>query len=330
MTSTSTHFKHILNRLQQKRLKNLRLHTKRKETLYQAYPKLHTIDYTIASKTKKITLDCIQNPSHRASLMTTLQEDLAQLGKERTSLLEAAGYPSNYLEPIYTCSNCQDTGYVQDKRCHCLTQELINYAYAHSNLDTILEDENFDTFSLDYYSQEIDAQLARSPRDIAEQNYQICYDFAYNFGESYQNLILYGQAGLGKTFLCHAIAKEVLDRAHTVVYLTAFDFFRLVENYRFHNNENTISIDDLNTIYHCDLLILDDLGTEVNNAFTASELFNLINTRLTHKKPIVISTNLSPKDWAVHYSDRIISRIYGNYLSLAFIGADIRLQNLLK
>lgn len=330
MSLTKKHFKHILDKIKQRHLKNQRIQTERKESLYKAYPSLHDIDNTIASETKSITLNIINNPADKNLLIKNLQQKLNDLSRRKASILKTAGYDSDYLKPIYDCKICKDTGFIQDRRCTCLTRELIQHAYSHSNLDAILDAENFDTFSLDFYDLEKDEQSSQSPREIAKQNYQICYDFSNDFNKTYQNLILHGQAGLGKTFLCHSIAKEVLDKGYTVVYLTAFNLFRLLENYRFHNAENQITMDDIDTIYKCDLLIIDDLGTEMNNTFTTSELFNLINSRLIDKKSIVISTNLSPSEWVKHYSDRIVSRIYGNYLSLGFIGTDIRLQNFFK
>jgi len=156
--------------------------------------------------------------------------------------------------------------------------------------------------------------------------HQICLDFVDTFDTAFNNLILYGHSGLGKTFLCNAIAKEILDSGHTVIYLSAFQLFRLFENYRFHKDEEIVTNDDIENIFQCDLLIIDDLGTEFLNALTRSELFNCLNTRLLNEKPTVISTNLAPNEWGDNYSERITSRIFGYYSQLMFIGSDIRLN----
>lgn len=322
-------FNRILNIIDQRRLKNQQIHSERKDTLYKKYPQLHDIDIEISTITMSMTRDILENPENREQISVMLRDRINQLSEEKKTLLAEAGYASDYLQPIYDCYDCHDTGFINNEKCHCLKQEIIRHAYASSNLDDVLELENFDTFKLDLYSNEVDQALGKSPKQIAERNYKVCHSFATGFGHGYQNLILHGQAGLGKTFLCNCIAKEVLDNGFTVIYLTAFNLFKMLENYRFHNDESAITIDEIQAIYECDLLIIDDLGTEINNAFTTSELFSLINSRLLDKKPIVISTNLSPSGWTTQYSDRIVSRIYGNYLALSFIGSDIRLQKLL-
>lgn len=322
-------FNQILNIIDQRRLRNQQKHQARKDALYKAYPQLHEIDIRISELTLSMTRRILEQPSNREEISRRLQEEIRSMSEQKKTILTEAGYNEDYLQPIYDCKICHDTGFVDNEKCQCLKKEIINHAYAQSNLDNILEVENFDNFRLDVYSDQPDPKTGKSPRQIAERNYKICYSFASEFGQRYENLILHGQAGLGKTYLCNSIAKEVLDSGSTVIYLTAFNLFRLLENYRFHNNDGQISIDEIQAIYDCDLLIIDDLGTEVNNAFTTSELFSLINSRLLDKRPIVISTNLSPSGWTNQYSDRIVSRIYGNYLSLGFTGSDIRLQKLL-
>lgn len=321
-------FNRILNIIDQRKLRNQQLHQERKDAVYKALPVLHELDVEISSLTMSMTREIIQNPDRREQITESLKQRVQSLSADKKQLLEDAGYPSDYLDPIYTCSDCQDTGFIDNEKCHCLKKEMINYAYAQSNLDHILEEENFDTFNLGFYSTENDPDIGKSPRDIAERNYKVCYNFTADFGKTFDNLILYGQAGLGKTFLCNCIAKELLDHGKSVIYLTAFNLFKLLENYRFHNEESEIAFETIQEIYRCDLLIIDDLGTELNNTFTTSELFSLINVRLLDEKPIVISTNLSPSGLANQYSDRIVSRIFGNYKVLNFIGSDIRLQKL--
>ncbi len=328
MGVNKSQFKRILNKIDQKRLKNQQLYYERKDVMYKNHPKLQQIDERIATLSSGATRKVIESPSKRASIMATLQSEIQKLSDMKSQILVDAGYTPDYLKQIFDCEDCKDTGFLEGERCHCLKQEIINFSYDQSNLNHLLDKENFDHFSLDYYSNDIPEGQEKSPRNIAARNYKVCYDFSVNFGQSFNNLILYGQAGLGKTFLCNCIAKEVLDHGHTVIYMTAFQLFRLIETYRFHNEEDHVSFDDIQAIYDCDLLIIDDLGTELNNSFTTSELFSLINNRLLDQKPIVISTNLSPSGWTNQYSDRIVSRILGNYLTLGFVGSDIRLQKM--
>lgn len=329
MGLTKSQFKRILNTIDQRRLKNQQIHYKRKDDLYTKYPELQKIDETISSSSTQITRMIVENPQKRDELLSDLKNHIKILSEQKKSILTQAGFTSDYLKPIYSCCDCQDTGFIENQKCHCLKQDIIDFSYNQSNLEHVLSKETFDNFSFDYYSSTVDEKIGKSPRAIAERNYKVCYSFATQFGNKYNNLILYGQAGLGKTYLCNCIAKEVLDSGYTVIYLTSFSLFKLLENYRFHNDEGQVTMEEIQTIYSCDLLIVDDLGTEINNAFTTSELFNLINTRLLDHKPIVVSTNLSPSGWSQQYSERIVSRIIGNYLSLGFIGSDIRLKQFL-
>lgn len=319
-------FKKILNNIDQRRLRNQQLHYDRKDKVYKQLSGLKVIDERIASLSSGATRKIIENPTRRDEIMTTLQSEIRGLSAQKEALLIDHGYSADYLKPIFNCKDCQDTGFIEGERCHCLQDELMTFAYGQSNLGHVLDLENFNTFSLDYYSSDPTIEGKKTPQDMASRNYRICHDFAVKFGQSYSNLLLHGQAGLGKTFLCNSIAKEVLDQGHSVIYLTAFHLFRLISDYRFRNEDDLISYDDIQAIYDCDLLIIDDLGTENSNSFTTSELFSLINSRLLDEKPVVISTNLSPNTLGTQYTDRIVSRIIGNYLSLGFIGTDIRLK----
>ena len=319
-------FKKILNIIDQRRLKNQQLHYERKDRLYREFTELKTIDEKIASLSSGATRRMMENPGHRDTIMAELQTEIQTLTRRKESILLDAGYSSDYLKPIYDCHDCEDTGYINGEKCHCLKEEIMKYAYGQSNLSHVLAIENFETFSLDYYSDTPLKEGQKSPKSIAQRNYKICYDFSLNFGKSNTNLLLFGQAGLGKTFLCNAIAKEILDQGHSVIYVTAFHLFKMISAYRFRKDDDPVSYEDIQAIYDCDLLIIDDLGTENSNSFTTSELFSLLNSRLLDEKPVVISTNLNPSSLTDQYSDRIASRIIGNYLTLGFVGSDIRIK----
>ena len=170
-----------------------------------------------------------------------------------------------------------------------------------------------------------------SPKENIKQIYSHCIRFIEQFDDNFDNLIFYGNSGLGKTFLCNCIAKDLLDRGKTVIYLTAFQLFQLFEQVRFNkDDEENSSRNYLDTIFTVDLLIIDDLGTEFSTSLTGSELFNCLNSRLLDKKHTIISTNLSPNDWQKQYSERIVSRIFGHYKALKLIGEDIRIQKKYK
>lgn len=325
MGISRSQFNKILNTINQKKIRNQQTYNARKDVLYKDFPEFKTIDERIASISMGATRKVLASPGQRAAIMEKLTSEIHTLSKRRQTLLESNNFPSDYLEPIYDCHDCEDTGFVEGERCHCLQKEIMKFSYGKSNLTHTLSSENFDHFSLDYYSNDVPEGESKSPRAIAKRNYKTCYNFASHIGTHSNNLLLHGKAGLGKTFLCNCIAKEALDQGFNVIYLTAFQLFRLIREYRF-NYDTDLSIDDIDAVYQCDLLIIDDLGTEGSNSFTTSELFSLINDRLLNEKPVVISTNLSPNELVNQYSDRIISRVLGHYLSLKFLGSDIRLQ----
>ena len=246
------------------------------------------------------------------------------LQAEKAKLLKEAGYSSDYLDPIYICSNCKDTGFAESEKCKCLSKRLIEKHFNLSELGRSFERENFDTFNLDYYSDAIDQRQGLSPRSNIKLAHKECLDFVAEFGKTFTNLLLYGDPGLGKTFLCNCIAKELIESGYTVLYATAPKLFKKMADIHFDKNKNDGFDDYAQLTIDCDLLIIDDLGAEVVSQVTASELFNFINTRFLLGKPVIISTNLSVPDLNELYSERITSRMIGEYKMLKFFGDDIR------
>jgi DNA replication protein DnaC len=326
MSMTNSDFNKILRLYDQRQAHNRQALIERQEKAFALIPKLKELHNQIGSIGLKSIQDTLQQPDKRDYFEAKLKETIHRLKQERATLLSSHSLPVDYLEPSYTCSDCHDTGYMHNERCHCLKQAIINFSYEQSNLKNILGTENFSTFSFNFYSKDVDKAMGISPLMNMQSVHQHCLDFVEQFNHHFNNLILYGQSGLGKTFLCNSIAKELLDQGKTVIYLSSFQLFRLFENYRFHKEEDIVSNDDIEAIFSCDLLIIDDLGTEFNNALTSAELFNCLNTRLLNQKSTVISTNLSPSEWVNKYSERIVSRIFGYYTQLKFFGSDIRLK----
>jgi len=326
MSIIASDFNKILRGYDAKQAKNKQLQKKRQSDVFKKIPKLEQIHKRISTIGLEHILQAMKNPSKKDTYIQDLKESLSVLKIQKKALLTDNGYSADYLDPIYDCSDCEDLGYINNQKCHCLKQAIIDYSYEQSNLKLILDKENFSTFSFDFYSKEKDPSIGISPFENMESVHNLCTNFTDTFGKDFKNLILYGHSGLGKTFLCNAIAKRVLDNGKTVIYLSAFQLFRLFENYRFHKDEEIVTNDDIENIFLCDLLIIDDLGTEFNNAITKAELFNALNSRLLNKRPTVISTNLAPSEWINNYSERIISRIFGYYTQLKFIGSDIRLN----
>lgn len=261
--------------------------------------------------------------------MEKLTEENNTIIETKKELLTANGFPADYLEPSYTCPDCQDTGYIGTEKCHCLKQTIVNFLYTQSNLSSVLTQENFSTFRTDFYSDDsVDTDTGLTPRDNIQHVLEECRSFITAFGKKPDSLLIYGNTGVGKTFLCNCIAKELLDASHTVVYLTAFQLFDILEKYKFNRlpEEYTSIEEKVHYILDADLLIIDDLGTESTNSFLASQLYLCVNERLLKQKATIISTNLSLDDLNRLYSERVFSRILSNYRLLKITGTDIRLK----
>lgn len=247
-----------------------------------------------------------------------LKEQLRLLAADRARLLLQNGYPSDFLKPVYDCPDCQDTGYIRGQKCHCFRQAEIALLYEQSNLKKSLEKENFSTLSYDFFTGE---ELAAYGRIVEK-----CKNFCTNFKTSYQNLFFYGTVGTGKTFLTNCIAKELIETGCSVIYFSAASLF----DYLTRNAYNYKSQDDVSALcsdlYTCDLLVIDDLGTEAANAITLSHFFTCISERLLRQKSILISTNLSLEDCRNRYQDRIFSRLISSFEFCKLTGPDIRMH----
>jgi len=302
------------------------------EKIYAQIPRIEQIDSLLAGTGIRISRAIISSPQNSEVLIEQLKKENDKLISEKNYLLEKAGYPKDYLSLKYICSECRDTGYIENKKCRCLEQKIIDKAYAQSNLRDICKYENFDNFDLRYYSDEIDKKEGVSPKENIKMVMNRCLEFVDKFGKEFQNIMLCGQTGLGKTFLCNCIAKEILDKGYTVLYATAFQLFKMVEEERFGNDtqQEEYTHDYLDLVLSVDLLIIDDLGTEFLTVLTRSEFYNFINTRLLEKKPTIISTNLTMENMIANYSDRVVSRIQGNYRTFEIFGKDIRIQKKYK
>jgi DNA replication protein DnaC len=302
----------------------------RKNDVYKQIPEIENIDNEISKTGLSLAKLVIMNPKNKDKLVQEVKEKIDQLKIEKQKLL--GNVPSGYLDVQYECNVCNDKGFLSNgKKCNCLKQAIINETYKMSNLENVLKKENYDTFDPSIFSKEINAEIDAniSPYDNMMFNVaDSCKNFTYNFHEDNgKNLLFYGSTGLGKTFMCNCIAKELLDQGYVVIYQTAFKMFEIIEDYKFKNGDTHISKDNYENLFDCDLLIIDDLGTELTNSFTNSELFNIINTRLLSGKKTIISTNLSPTQLEELYTERTSSRIFDRFEMIKFIGNDLRWYN---
>lgn len=326
MSLRSPIYKELLKEYDEIRTQSQKELKLKKQYVYKLIPRVEEIDKELSLTGIKVTKAIINNPTNSQTLVLNLEEENQKLIKERNILLVQHGFSQDYLDLQYLCPYCKDTGYIGSKICKCMQQKLINKAYSESNLKDILIYENFKNFDLSFYSSDIEDGESISAKENIYSVIKICHNFVEKFDYEFSNIIFYGKSGRGKTFLCHCIAKEMLDRGKIVLYTTAFELFKMVEKERFTNNKDEETDEYLSTIFNVDLLIIDDLGTEVSTIVTSSEFYNIINLRLINKKPTIISTNLAPSNWITMYSDRVVSRIHGNYTLLKVIGTDIRLE----
>ena len=322
MSLTNTQYNTIMRQYQIQQLEAQHILQQRIQQVYEQCPALKEIEDNISSVSiAKARL--LLNGDDTA--LSALREDLKKLISQKEQLLNQLGYPANYFEPPYRCKDCQDTGYIDNKKCHCFQQASLDLIYRQSNMYTILQKENFDTFSYDYFSKEdIDAATGVSSYQNAKNAFSTCKNFIKNFDTSFDNLLIYGDTGVGKTFLTNCIAKELLDSEHSVIYFTTFELFQLFQQAAFHGTDTPQ--EDYQNLFDCDLLIIDDLGTELTNSFTTSQLFICLNERILRRKSTIISTNLILVQLTDLYSERIFSRITSYYTILKMFGLDIRVQ----
>ena len=240
---------------------------------------------------------------------------------ERAELLRAYGYPENYTDVHYECDKCNDTGYVDSHMCECMRRALVLAGYESSGIGELMKTQSFDNFSLDYYKQ------SAKTLETMKISFDKVRGFAENFDcNTYENLILFGGTGLGKTHLSTAVAKVVIDKGFDVLYVTATRIISDFEQKRFGGAEKD-SIDTAR-YYSADLLIIDDLGTEMSTQFSVSCVYEIINARIIARKSTIISTNLGNEEITKKYWDRTTSRIFGEYSPVLFRGTDVRRQKI--
>lgn len=301
----------------------------RKNDVYSQIPEFKKLDDEISKVGLQLAKLVLQNPSNKENIILESKKKMDELKSQKKELLTKYKVPNGYLEIQHDCNVCKDKGFLDNgHKCNCLKQEIINEAYKMSNISRMLEKENFTTLDTSIFSSEKDPESNISPQQNMLQIVSICESFILDFDkDNGENLLFYGDTGLGKTFMCNCIAKSLLDKGHLVIYQTAFKMFEIIEDYKFKNAGSHISKENYENLFDCDLLIIDDLGTELTNSFTNSELFNILNTRLLSGKKTIISTNLSPMQLGSNYAQRIFSRIFDRFKMVKFIGKDLRWES---
>lgn len=316
------HYSRLLREYEETRARHLHEQKQRRDHIYETLPEFAALDRQIAESSVSAARAALDGD---AAALDRLADTNREISEQKQALLRSAGYPADYLELAYTCPDCQDTGFLGREKCHCFKQALTFALSEASTLPHLLEKENFSTFSFSYYDDRTaDSTLQLTPRENMHKVVADANRFVEEFDEKNRSVLIYGNTGVGKTFLTNCIAKALLDTAHHVVYLTSHALFEAFEAHRFDHGEQPEQSSLYHYIFHSDLLIIDDLGTELSNSFTNSMLYTCINERQLHGKSTVISTNLSLEQLRDRYSERIFSRITGNYTLWKLIGKDIR------
>ena len=294
----------------------------RRRLAFARQPRLAEIDRELRGTMGRIVTSALQKGTDPLPAIRVLRDENLELQRERAELLTAMGEPIDYLDDAPACPLCGDTGYRKGQVCDCLKKY-----YAREQLHELsrllpLGEATFDSFRFDFYDDAVWPDYGTSPRANMERNFDVCRDYAQQFSKGSGNLLLSGGTGLGKTFLSACIARVVSDGGYSVVYDTAGRIFSQFEEAKFRGDAEGDA--DAKRCQRCDLLIVDDLGTEMTTSFVQSALYQLVNGRLMEGKATIISTNLAPEELGTRYGGAVLSRLEGEYEILPFFGEDIR------
>ena len=303
MALSNSQYDAIMREYGRQQIENHHKLEERRKEIYARLPVVRQLEAEIAERSVACAKKLLEGDK---SVLDRLKEDLRELH--------------------YRCPDCRDTGLIDGRKCHCFLQAQMKLLHAQSNLEDVLERENFKALSYEYYDDtEILPQLGITNAAYMRRVVAGCREFVRDFDKKHDNLLFTGSTGVGKTFLTNCIARELMDDFHSVIYLTASDLFDVFSRNKFDYDNAEDMKDMYRFILDCDLLIIDDLGTELNNSFTSSQLFYCINERMNMSRSTIISTNLTLARLRDSYTDRVTSRIMSGYRIIPLYGGDIRL-----
>ncbi len=324
MGLTTEKYNEIMRGYERRRINAHNELMERTDKLYAKYPKLKEVSDCIGEYSLKSAKALILEDK---GSIEDIKSELARLIATKEQMLADAGVDKDYLTLHHTCTDCKDTGFIDGSKCHCLKAQIIDALYNQSNIKNQLNKENWEYFNIDLYSDKfIDPNLKISARQNILEVCDIAREFVAHFNTEFKNLFIFGATGVGKTFLTNCIAKELIDSSHSVIYMSSIKLFDQLAKNTFNKHEDMDAQYATNDLLQCDLLLIDDLGTEMINSFTVSAFFNLINERFLRRKSIIISSNLSIGQLREIYSERVFSRIASNYTLLKIFGDDLRLS----
>lgn len=296
----------------------------RRESVYQRQPRLREIDRELRSTMSRILSSALRRGTDPRMAVEALKQQNQRLQEQRRTLLERMGLPADCLDESPACPLCGDSGYRDGQMCRCLRAYCAREQQRELSRMLDLGSQSFETFSLEWYSEAEDPALGVSPRENMDWIFRTCRRWAAGFSTESGSLLLTGDPGLGKTFLSAAIAREVSGEGFSVVYDTAAHIFERFEARKFGREAGEEIDADLERVMDCDLLILDDLGTEMTTPFVQSALYSIVNGRVLSRRPAIVSTNLKLEELGRRYGPQTASRLEGEYQILPFFGEDIR------
>ena len=337
MAIDNSSYNAIMREYENIRANNRAAQVRRIEEVYEKIPEMKELNNSTGSVAVSRYKESLK--SGRLSI-NDLKTDIDGIKNKKEELLLSAGFPKDYMEITYDCKDCKDTGYIDGKKCHCLQLKIRKLLYAQSNLENILSKENFENFSFDYYDNKtiLPGQnmtnaaymegVKRFCEKFADKYFKInasknAVDTASDENDR-RNIIFSGNTGVGKTYLSNCIAKVLLDRYYSVIYLSAKELFEALVKVKMEKSEDQKYLLLIEEVYESDMLIIDDLGTELSNHFTTTEFFHIINRRVNTEKSTIISTNLSLDEMRDIYSERVTSRIRKSFMYIRLFGNDIR------
>jgi DNA replication protein DnaC len=307
----------IYDKIREEESKNLQ---NRKKEIQNLHPQIIAIDSNIQKLSLQLSLAILKSTNSEETLKS-YRDKITDLRAEKYEMLVSKGYNPEYLSLHYRCNKCKDTGFIGTNKCSCYKQKLISLYYENSLLQDTIKNKNFDKFDISLFSSHKTGDEKFSPRRNIENILEyILHDYIANFDNTNTNLLFFGNPGSGKSYLSYCIAKELLDSGHLVIYKTSDELISDLRSIRFNNDKK---LEDL--LVNSDLLIIDDLGAEQRNDFSTTELFNLLNKKLLKNKKMLVSTNLSLPDISKLYSERISSRLIGEFKLYKFYSEDIRI-----
>lgn len=330
MGLTNSQYNSILREYDTKRYNANHILDLRTKEIEEAIPEFKKLNDDLVSNSISLAKKSLFDSDYTSKDLDQLKSNNMDVAMKKIELLLEHGYPADYLSPVYECERCQDTGYVNGDKCNCFKQAIINLLYSQTLINTAIDKENFDTFSFEYYTDDnVDPKLGITPYENIHNVVAKCRTFINDFEKEYtkrehKNLLIYGNTGVGKTFLANCIAREILINSHSVVYITATELFETLSKHSFDKGDDFELNSQVDYINNCDLLIIDDLGTELSNTFTNSQLYSCINNRMLKNLSVIISTNYEIHELQSTYSERIFSRFVGEYTMMRIIGDDIR------